>query len=189
MQTFTILFLVVALVSSLSLIANAAETRETHFPNGQIAERYGLKEYDGRNVQHGMDTRWYLDGAKAEEVRFNNGRKNGLYTAWYENGQRKLQCRFRNGILADEVVAWFEDGRKRFSVNFASGKQQDQWIRYHEKGGIVASMNFDHDKLDGCLSAAFDHGYGNGSGMSYAIKAVFQNGVMVESFHLEHTDP
>ena len=35
-------------------------------------------------------------------------------------------------------------------------------------------MNFDHDILDGGLSAVFDRGYGNGSGMSHAIKAVFQ---------------
>ena len=189
MRTFANLILVAALASSLPLIANAAETRITHFPNGQIVEQYGLREYDGSTVQHGMYTRWYPDCTKAEEVEFNNGRKNGLYTAWYENGQQKLQCRFRNGILDGEVVAWFEDGRKRFSVNYASGKRQDQWIRYHEKGGIVASMNFNQDILDGCQSAAFDRGYGNGSGMSYAIKAVFQNGVMVESFHLAHTDP
>jgi hypothetical protein len=189
MRTFANLFLIVVLVSSLPLIVNAAETRETHFPNGQIAERYGLKEYDSRNVRHGMYTRWYPDGTKAEEVGFNNGRKNGLYTAWYENDQKKLQCRFRNDILDGEVVAWFEDGRIRFSVNYADGKRQDQWIRYHEKGGIVASMNFDRDKLDGCLSAAFERGYGNGSGMSYVLTAVFQKGVMVELFHLAYTDP
>ncbi len=105
MRTFANLFLVVALVSSLPLIANAAETRITHFPNDQIAEQYGLKEYDGSNTQHGMYTRWYPDGTKAEEVEFNNGRKNGLYTDWYENGQQKLQFRFRNNILDGEVVA------------------------------------------------------------------------------------
>ncbi len=53
----------------------------------------------------------------------------------------------------------------------------------------MASMNFSQVVLDGCQSAAFDRGYSNGCGVSYAIKAVFQNGVMVESFHLAHTDP
>ena len=188
MRTFANLFLFVALISSLPNIANATETREKLFSNGQIAERYGLKEYDGRIVQQGMHTRWYPDGTKAEEVGFNNGRKDGTYTAWHENGQKKLQCRFYNDILDGEVVAWFEDGQRRFSVNYAGGKRCGLWIRYHEKGGIVASMNFDRDKLDGYLSAAFDRGYGNGSGMAYAIKAVFQNGIMVESFNLVHTD-
>lgn len=182
-------FFIVSMLSLLIFIGCADATIEKHFQNGQIAERYGLKGYDGSNVQHGMCTRWYPDGTKAEEVGFNNGRKNGTYTAWYENGQKKLQCRFRNDILDGEFAAWFEDGRKRLSVNYAAGKRHDKWIRYHEKGGIVASMNFDRDKLDGCLSAAFDRGYGSGSGMSYAIKAVFQNGVMVESFHLAYTDP
>ena len=186
---FKIMFFMAAMLSLLIFAVCAGITGEPPFQNGQFAERYALKEYDDSRVQHGMHTRWYPNGTKAEEVGFNSGRKNGMYTAWYENDHKKLQCRFRNDILEGEVAAWFEDGRKRFSVNYATGKRHDQWTRYHEKGGIVASLNFNRDKLDGGLSAAFERGYGNGSGMSYAIKAGFQNGFMVGSFHLAHTDP
>ena len=66
MRMFANLILVAALVSSLPLIANAAENRITHFPNGQIAEQYSLREYDGNNIQHGMYTHWYPDCTKSE---------------------------------------------------------------------------------------------------------------------------
>jgi hypothetical protein len=179
--------IMVFLVTILSLLVFTGCAGKTEKPQPQNSNDK-LEEHYGSNVQHGIHIRLYPDGTKAEEVVFNNGRKNGTYTAWYKNGQKKLKCQFRNDILDGEVAAWFEDGRKRFSVNLVAGERHDQWIRYREKGGIVTSLNFNHDKLDGFLSAAFEQGHGNGRGMSYAIKAVFQNGVMVESFHLVHTD-
>jgi hypothetical protein len=188
-KSYKIMFFMAAMLSLSIFAICAGLTSETQFQSNQISQQYALKEYDDSRLRDGVHTRWYPNGIKAEEVRFNKGRKNGAYRAWYENGQKKLQCRFRNDILEGEVAAWFEGGRKRFSVHFTAGKRHDQWTRYHEKGGIVASLNFNRDKLDGGLSAAFERGYGNGSGMSYAIKAGFQNGVMVGSFHLAHTDP
>jgi hypothetical protein len=186
---YKIIIFMAAMVAPFIFAVSAGVTGESRVQSGQTAERYPGKKYDDSRGQHGMRTRWYPNGSKAEEVGFNNGRKNGTYTAWYENGRKKLQCRFRNDILDGDVAAWFEDGRKRFSVYFTAGKRHAQWSRYREKGGIVASLNFNRDKLNGGLSAAFEHGHGNGSGRSYAIKAGFQNGVMVGSFHLAHTDP
>ena len=102
-----------AMLSLLIFAVCAGITGEPPFQNGQFAERYALKEYDDSRVQHGMHTRWYPNGTKAEEVGFNSGRKNGMYTAWYENGHKKLQCRFRNDLLDGEVAAWslLEDRR------------------------------------------------------------------------------
>ncbi len=160
-------------------------TDESHFQNSQ----HGFSGNDGGDVQNGMRTRWYQNGTKAEEVELTNGRKTGTYTAWYKNGQVKLKCRFHNDNLDGEVAAWFEDGRKRFSVYYANGKRHGRWIRYHEKrSAVVASMGFDHDKLDGFLSAAYEQGNGNGIGRSYAINSVFQGGALVGSFHLAYTN-
>jgi len=149
----------------------------------------GLTGNNGNDAQNGMRIRWYPNGTKAEAVEFDSGQKTGSYTAWYENGQVKLKCRFFNDILDGEVAAWFEDGRKRFSVYYVNGKRHGKWIRYHEKhDAIVASMNFEHDQLDGVISAAFEQGNGNGIGRSYVINSVFQEGVLVKSFHLAHTN-
>ena len=180
--------IMVFLVTILSLLVFTGCAGKTEKPQPQNSNDK-LEEHYGSNVQHGIHIRLYPDGTKAEEVVFNNGRKNGTYTAWYKNGQKKLKCQFRNDILDGEVAAWFEDGRKRFSVYYANGKRHGRWIRYHEKhDAIVASMNFEHDQLDGVLSAAFEQGNGNGIGRSYVINSVFQDGILVESFHLAHTN-
>jgi hypothetical protein len=183
------IFFFTAVLPLVVFLGCSGVTGKQYIQNAQVEKRYRAREDNNSSVRHGIHIRRYPDGAKAEEVEFIKGKKNGRYTSWYPNGQKKLQCTFVNDLPDGEFTAWFEDGKKRFSVHYDKGQRQDQWIRYHEKGGIVVSMNFDRDKLDGCLSAAFDRGYGNGSGMSYAIKAVFQNGVMVESFHLAYTDP
>jgi len=165
-----------------------AEQRAQHRPLAQRSRAKETADNADNYVWEGIHTRSYPDGKKAEKVEFKNGLKNGSYISWYKNGHKRLQCQFISNLLDGEVTAWFENGTKRFSVNYHHGKRQGGWIRYHEKGGILVSMHFDQDRLDGLVSSAFNHGYGNGSGMSYKINAIFKNGRIVGAFSLQHTD-
>ena len=50
---------------------------------------------DGK--KNGLDTEWYLNGAKKIEEYYKNGVKDGRWTRWSKNGEKIYEKHFKGG--------------------------------------------------------------------------------------------
>ncbi|RLC06999.1 MAG: hypothetical protein DRH90_01725 [Deltaproteobacteria bacterium] len=157
--------------------------------NGRVMERFGMKSLNDKEVQDGLYRRWYANGILAQETIFSHGKKNGRHRLWYENGNRKLTAGFTDDRLDGTCRAWYENGKPRLDIRFDNGKRTGEWIRTGEKVGVVARVSFRNDRLDGPLTVLVNRGYGNGSGRSLELEALFRTGRLVSSFCYKEADP
>jgi len=132
--------------------------------------------------------RWYSNGVLAEETVFAHGKKNGQHRLWYPNGNLKLTGSFIDDRLDGECLAWYENGKSRLAIRFDQGQRTGEWIRTGEKVGVVARVSFRDNRLNGPLTVLVNRGYGNGSGRSLEIQALFHMGRLVSSFRFKEAD-
>ena len=182
-----LLFLLAVNFFAVSCTAGGDTTR--YHENGRIMERFGMKSLNDSEVQDGLYRRWYKNGVLAQETMFSYGKKNGRHRLWYENGNRKLTGRYTDDRLDGVCRAWYENGKPRLDIRFDNGKRTGEWIRTGEKVGVVARVSFRNDRLDGPLTVLVNRGYGNGSGRSLELEALFRIGQLVSSFRYKEADP
>ena len=60
-------------------------------------------------MRHGLEARWFEDGAKKFEGRFRENELVGVFEFWYQNGQRKSQEVWQDG-KRQSLVEWDEKG-------------------------------------------------------------------------------
>jgi antitoxin component YwqK of YwqJK toxin-antitoxin module len=72
------------------------EIREDKFKNGRLKIRFHVKQdAQGKEVKHGLYTRWYANGNKKLEGRYVNGKKEGTFTEWRINGSKESETVFK----------------------------------------------------------------------------------------------
>jgi antitoxin component YwqK of YwqJK toxin-antitoxin module len=154
----------------------------------QTTEQNAVKSPDAGKVKDGLYRRWFPNSVLAEETVFSHGKRNGRHCLWYENGNRKLTASFTDDRLDGVCRAWYENGKPRLDIRFDNGKRTGKWIRTGEKVGVVARVSFKDDCLDGHLTVLVNRGYGNGSGRSLELEALFRMGQLVSSFQYNEAD-
>jgi antitoxin component YwqK of YwqJK toxin-antitoxin module len=77
----------------------------TFYSNGQQATQIDF--VNGK--RHGIESRWFEDGAKKFEGRFQENTLVGVFEEWHQNGQRKSQAVWQGG-KRESVTEWDENG-------------------------------------------------------------------------------
>jgi hypothetical protein len=77
----------------------------TFYSNGQQATQIDF--VNGK--RHGVESRWFEDGTKKFEGRFQDNTLVGVFEEWYQNGQRKSQAVWQGG-KRESITEWDENG-------------------------------------------------------------------------------
>ncbi len=112
---------------------------------GQITGELNYK--DGK--LDGLQTYYYSDGAKFEEVTYSNGIKNGIYKEYYKNGNLKSEATFKNDVLDGEGFSYFMNGGKRCVRPIKEGKLTGLSVCYYPNGTKQSEYEYLNDKLNG----------------------------------------
>jgi antitoxin component YwqK of YwqJK toxin-antitoxin module len=62
------------------------------------------------NVYH---NRWYDNGQKCEEIRYNDKGVIASFVSWYDNGQKYVEIRYNDKGEQISYNRWYDNGQKR----------------------------------------------------------------------------
>ena len=87
----------------------------SYYPNGQQATEVSFVN----GMRDGVESRWFEDGIKKFEGRFQKNHLVGVFEEWYQNGQPKSRTVWQDG-MRQSLTEWDENGN--FLRNDHSGR-------------------------------------------------------------------
>ena len=95
---------------------------EKKFPDGSVRLRREVVLGDGgQPTNDGLQTKFYANGKKAEEVRYVKGIKDGPWTTWYDSGQKSGEGTYKAGLNHGHEIRYLTNGSKYLETNFEVG--------------------------------------------------------------------
>lgn len=117
--------------------------------------------------QHGVFARYYEDGSRASQGRYEDGRRDGTWVGWYAGGQAAWAQSWKGGertgkwrrfcpdarlielVTYDEqgrrhgpYAAFYPSGQKRFAGGYVEGLRDGEWTEYGEGGGSLGWVRY-----------------------------------------------
>ena len=107
----------------------------------ELETREGIKYLKGSDTPYtGKSYGLYVNGQKAIETSFKDGKANGLQTKWHENGQKREEINYKDGKWDGLWVVWYKNGQKKLEENYKNGKLVEGSAKYwNSKGEPVDS--------------------------------------------------
>ena len=59
-----------------------------------------------------------MNGQKAREETYKDGKRDGLRTRWHENGQKDSEALYREGRKVGLETTWHENGQKKSEITW-----------------------------------------------------------------------
>lgn len=136
------------------------EKRETKYENGQLQEKFFVKQTkDGSYIKDGDYKSWYENGQNEDVGKYFNNVKVGNWKSWYENGQLKLDVNYVNDTLSGDYKEWYENGQKRSQKTLKMGKSVGDFFSWHENGKIFSERKYtDEGVIDGLQTQWYEDG-------------------------------
>jgi antitoxin component YwqK of YwqJK toxin-antitoxin module len=111
------------------------------YENGQKQDE---RRYEG-GLREGISTQWYPDGQKLTEASWRAGKKDGLATRWHPNGQKFSEVMYREGKEEGRFVAWHDNGQVAWEATYRAGKREGPATTWNAQGEIIAGEMFAGD--------------------------------------------
>lgn len=131
-----------------ALSPSANEPVETHWPNGQLRERYALNEEGERS---GPYQSWYEDGARHVRSRYRNGVLDGAYDSWHPDGERWVETGYKRGQLHGRYEERFAESELELEGRYKNGAA-DGVFELRDDGDLILVQEWDEgllEELDG----------------------------------------
>ena len=96
----------------------------------------GELAYHGGQPFTGRATTFYKNGQQATEVHFLNGMRHGVEARWFEDGAKKFEGRFRENELVGVFEVWYQNGQRKSQEVWQDGKRQSL-VEWDEKGNLL----------------------------------------------------
>jgi|GEM_PF-898179 antitoxin component YwqK of YwqJK toxin-antitoxin module len=93
--------------------------------------------------------KWYKNGQKWSEGKYNNGKVDRSFTFWYENGQKNYEENYKDGIKVGSWYGWYENGQKNSERAYIDGKRDGLWASWYENGQKSSERIYKDGKIDG----------------------------------------
>ena len=108
------------------------------------------KGADGKWVQHGPQTRWHLNGKKAVETTWKEGKQDGVRTEWDQQGRKTKTTPYAAGVVHGDAVEWDAAAeKKRSTTPYSKGKRHGTATEWYPSGEKRSETRYDNDKLAG----------------------------------------
>jgi hypothetical protein len=106
----------------------------------------------------GKWTTWHVNGQKAQEIEYQDGKYHGTYAAFYDNGRIAYQQTYENGVSNGADQGWYADGGKSYEGQSINGKQDGTWTHWHADGRLQTRREFRSGELHGVSTAWYENG-------------------------------
>ena len=99
------------------------------WPNGTIKSE---QHFADTGLPHGLQTKWYDNGAKRSEVRYDEGVKHGPFKRWHSNGTKAAEGSYEQGQLTGTSREFHPNGRLAAEAVVNDGEAH--WKRFYSSG-------------------------------------------------------
>jgi beta-lactamase regulating signal transducer with metallopeptidase domain len=85
---------------------------------------------------------WYVNGQKAHEIQYRNGKYDGTFTAFNEDGTKCYRQHYTEGVCHGTDTGWHGNGKKSYEGQYVNGKQVGTWRWWDENGKEMSTQEF-----------------------------------------------
>lgn len=124
---------------------------------GGISFQNGVLTYQNQPFS-GWLTVDFLNGQKAEETPFLNGKEEGWATKWYENGQIAEKRLYKNGKKEGLHESWWSDGKPRFAYQFENDLHHGFRREWYASGSMATQFNYAEGQEVGRQEGWYENG-------------------------------
>ena len=96
----------------------------------------------------GLWVTWHVNGHKAYENEYLNGKRNGTLTAFYDNGSKAYVQHSKDDVSDGNVMGWFKSGKKMYEGQYQNGKQNGIWRHWYENGQMSSESLFKGGQIE-----------------------------------------
>ena len=140
---------------------------ESFYASGKLREVRFFK----LGLLHGLRNKFFPDGVKEFEAKYENGKESGEFTIWFNNGIKNIFGKFHKGLKNGTWYKFYKSGSKKEFVNYALASTSNDsvlsiwyegyelkkekhlrnglWVKYHENGQKMFEGSFTNGRLDG----------------------------------------
>jgi hypothetical protein len=106
----------------------------------------------------GKWTTWHVNGQKAQEIEYQDGKYHGTYAAFYDNGCIANQQNYENGVSNGADQGWYADGGKSYEGQYINGQQDGTWTHWHADGRLQTRREMRSGEYHGVSTAWHENG-------------------------------
>ena len=149
--------LALVLIAAVATIMVFGDEIRAHFSRGsepvcgeppEETERYPSGAMRSESTTHGI-TRWYENGQKQEERRFEGGVREGVSTQWYPDGKKLTEATWHAGKKEGLATRWHPNGQKFSEVLYREGKEEGRFLSWHENGQLACEATYRAGQREG----------------------------------------
>jgi hypothetical protein len=86
---------------------------------------------------------WHVNGQKAHDIQYRNGKYDGTFTACYDDdGSRCYQQHYTAGVCHGTDTGWHRNGKRAYEGQYEHGKQTGIWRWWNENGQVVSVVEY-----------------------------------------------
>jgi len=90
----------------------------------------------------GVWVTWHVNGQKATEVEYRNGRCDGAFTTFYDDGRQCVSKHYTTGVCHGTETGWYRSGKKQYEGRCEHGRRIGTWQWWKENGQIESTREF-----------------------------------------------
>lgn len=106
----------------------------------------------------GTWTTYYVNGQKAHQMEYKNGKYDGTFTSFHDNGRKSVEQHYVDGTCSGTDCGWYVDGAPAYEGNYVNGKQDGMWTHWSEDGRLQSRYTMRAGKYHGTHSAWHESG-------------------------------
>ncbi|WP_369018561.1 CsgG/HfaB family protein [Thermatribacter velox] len=105
------------------------------YPGGNKKLEYTYYEVDGKQVYHGLFTKWYENGKVRIQGTYRDGKKDGVWKEYFINGVLKSEGTYANGLKEGKWIIYYGSGHKHWEGNYHQNLKEGLWVEYANTSG------------------------------------------------------
>jgi hypothetical protein len=106
----------------------------------------------------GTWTTWHVNGQKAHEAEYKDGKRNGMLTQYYDNGRKAYEQHYVAGTCSGPDRGWYADGSKSYEGQYVDGKQDGTWTHWYQDGRLQTRRGMRQGEFHGVSTTWHENG-------------------------------
>jgi hypothetical protein len=106
----------------------------------------------------GTWTTYHINGQKAREAEYENGKTNGAVMSYHDNGRKAVEQHYVNGTCSGTDRGWYADGATSYEGNYVDGKQDGTWTHWSEDGRLQSRREMRAGEYHGINTSWHENG-------------------------------
>jgi hypothetical protein len=106
----------------------------------------------------GTWTTYHVNGQKAHELNYKNGKYDGTYTSYHDNGRKHVEQHYIDGVCSGTDRGWYADGARSYEGKYVDGKQDGRWTHWTEDGRLKSRYEMKAGEYHGINTSWHENG-------------------------------